>query len=275
MAGRPATVQEQILRYAAEHGGAIDLQLDGDELTRITKTGNLPAALHRLRQKRLLHTVQRGRYVLNTDRRPSRMPRLQALDPLAAVVLRRLDIPWFLSWHSALWHHSLIDQQASQLYVAVRRRKRTTEVGRARIRYVYLVEHKFFGFDSIIEFGANLKMATVEKALLDSFDHPRLAAPMPVVANALRTAWQIDRLDPDRLVSWALDFNSPALNRRLGFFMEFYDIPGYELLEAHLGRDWAVPLEPGGDLRGDLIAVNRRWRVAEDPTILVAARSQR
>ena len=41
----------------------------------------------------------------------------------------------------------------------------------------------------IQEFGETLHIATVEKAIVDSFDQPRLAAPIPVIANAMRTAW--------------------------------------------------------------------------------------
>lgn len=273
--GRPAAVQDEILKFAAEQGGVIDLQLHRDELVRRTQTTNLPAALHRLREKNLLHTIQRGRYLLNVDRRPSRRPRLEALDPLAEIILRRLEVDWYLSWHSALWHYGLIDQQASQLYVAVRGRKRPARVGRNRVRFVSVVERKFFSFEEIDDFGWPVQMAKPEKAIVDSFDHPRLVGPMPAVASALRAAWQMELIDPEVLVKTALDFKSYALNRRLGFFMDFYGIPGAEPLELRLGRDWAVPLAPGGRLDGEDLTINPRWRVAEDPVVLVAARSQR
>jgi predicted transcriptional regulator of viral defense system len=249
----------------------LDLKQDRDWLARLT--ADPESLVRRLREQGLLHTIQRGRYLVNTDARPSRRPRLDALDPLAAAILARLDVDYYLSWHSALWHHGLIDQQASRLFVAVKEaRKRPARVGIYDIRFVTLKAERFFGYETVDDFDVPLPMAEVEKALIDSFDRPELAAPVPVVANALRNAWQAALLDTDRLIDYAIQFGSKAVIRRVGFFMDLYDIPGSERLEPHIGRKSAMPLAPG---RVPPVPrrVNSRWLVYEDPAIVGPARS--
>lgn len=231
--------------------------------------------MYRMRKKGLAHQLQAGRYAINVHGEPSRFPILDSLEDLAPALLDRLGRDYFLSWHSALWHHGLIDQQAQRLLVAVPKQKRDAHIGRLHVHFVRPAARKFFGWE-VVEAGAvGLRVATIEKALLDSFDLPRYAAPVAIVAEALKISYREARLDPERLVSMALRFASPALNRRLGFFMDFYGIPGADPLLAHLGRDWAVALEPGGRVDVDETPVDRRWRVAQDPMILAAAERRR
>lgn len=244
----------------------LDLKQDRPWLEKLTPDPE--TLIRRLREQGLLHTIQRGRYLVNIEGRPSRRPRLDALDPLATAILARLDIEYYLSWHSALWHYGLIDQQASRLFVAVKEaRKRAARVGIYDIRFVSLTAKRFFGFDVVDDFDVPLPMAQVEKAIIDSFDRPQLAAPVPVVANALRNAWQAQILDVDRLVDYALQFDSKAVIRRLGFFMDLYEIPGNEKLEPHIGRKSAMPLAPGREPPKPR-RVNSRWLVYEDPAIV-------
>ena len=261
-------------RLRASERSFVDLHRDRQWLDDISDD---PVSLmYRMRKKGIVHQLQAGRYAINVHGEPSRFPILESLEDLAPALLDRLGHAYFLSWHSALWHHGLIDQQAQRLFVAVAKQKRGARIGRLEVRFVRLAERKFFGWETI-ETGGNgrLQVATIEKALLDSFDLPRYAGPVPIVAEAMRIAYREGRLDPERLVSMALCCDSPALNRRLGFFMDFYAIPGAEPLLAHLGRDWAVALEPGGRVDADETPVDRRWRVARDPMILAPAERRR
>jgi predicted transcriptional regulator of viral defense system len=250
---------------------AVDLRADSGALADFSAKPR--DMLYELARKGYVHRVQAGRYLISTQ--PSRRARLEALDPLAAVVLRRLSHEWYLSWHSALWHYGLIDQQASRLYVAVTARKRPARVGRSEVRFITVNERKFFGWETIEEFGQPTHMATVEKAIIDSFDQPRLAAPVSVIANAMRTAWREGILDPERLIADALRFNSPVLNRRLGFFMDLYEMPATDSLALHIGRKSAVPLAPGREPAAGTTRVSSRWLVFEDPAIIGAAEQLR
>jgi predicted transcriptional regulator of viral defense system len=258
-------------RLRDERRSVVDLKLDGAWLAALSR--NVPDSLHQMRRRGTLRTLQRGRYLIATGESIGHQPRvrLNELDPVADAVLRRLGIDYYLSWHSALWHYGLVDQQSRRIYVAATHRKRPVQLGMADVHFVSVTKRKFFGRERISDFEWPVWMATVEKALIDSFDRPRLAAPLPVVTNALKRAYRDDLLDPDRLVADALRFGSPTLNRRLGFFMDLYDIPGSAPLSAHLGRTYAVPLAPGREPVGEPPPVNRLWRVYEDPAIVGTA----
>jgi predicted transcriptional regulator of viral defense system len=275
--GRPNHAERLVLDYVTRKADrTLDLKLDAAgiaalALERSMRPIRLKSVVQRMQEKQLLHTLQRGRYVISPEQTPSRSPRLDELDVVADAVLRRLDMDYYVSWHSALWHYGLIDQQSRRIYVAVTKRKRPVTLGLASVRFVTVAERKFFGRTRVEDFEWPVWMATVEKALIDCLDQPRLAAPLPVVANALRDAYRNGLIDPERLVADALRFNSPNLNRRLGFFMDLYDIPGTEPLALRVGRTYAVPLAPGGKPDGERLPVNRRWRVYEDPAIIGTA----
>jgi predicted transcriptional regulator of viral defense system len=247
----------------------LDLQRDATWLDLITDSPK--DLVYRLRQKGVLHTVQRGRYVVNLDQSASRDPRLRALEPLAEAVLGRLDVPYYLSWHSALWHHGLVDQQSRQLYVAVTVRKRSATFNPWRIRFVTVRQRKFFGAEKVVVAGMPVWIASVEKAIIDSFDQPQLAAHPAIVANALHRAWTVGKLDADALVAEALRFGSPTLNRRLGFFMERFGIPDAEQLRLHIGKGYSVPLAPGWKEEVEDGYVDTRWGVVVDDELVYAA----
>jgi predicted transcriptional regulator of viral defense system len=253
-----------------EQRSVLDLQLDEAWLSPLAR--NVPDGIHRMRKRGTLRTLQRGRYLVATGSDADRSrPRLDDLDPVADAVLRRLDLDYYISWHSALWHYGLIDQQSRRIYVAVTKRKRPVKLGLGSVRFITVAERKFFGQVLAEEFEWPVWMASVEKALIDSFDRPQLAAPLPVVAHALERAYREGIVDPARLVAEAIRFESPNLNRRLGFFMDLYEIPGSEALALRVGRSYAVPLAPGRAPQGERPPVNRRWRVYEDPAIIGTA----
>jgi predicted transcriptional regulator of viral defense system len=273
--GRPNKSEPQVVGYLREKGEPVlDLQLDAAPFAAwVREQGDSPvelrSAVKRLRNKGLLHTVQRGRYVVNLDAQPSRGPLLDELDPLGEAVLRRLDgMRHYVSFHSALWRHGLIDQQSRTLFVAVDGRKRDVKFAQWQVRFVTLNEEHFFGWDER-ELGPNvLRMATVEKALLDSLYLPRLAGRVPVVVRAMARAWEGEQLDPERLIDYTIRFDRPSLSRRIGYFMELLGIPDADRLLPYTGRMWAVPLTPGSfPNAGQHTPVDSRWRVFENPRL--------
>jgi predicted transcriptional regulator of viral defense system len=282
MAGRPNIVEELVLRYVEEKPDPVlDLELDRPALERLSREVrgsefDLDSAVKRLTAKRYLHRLQNGRYVVRSE--PARSPRLWSLDPVAEAVLRRLDRDYYVSWHAALWHYGLIDQQSRRISVAIEKEhdgkewsKRAVHLGRSRIEFVRLSERKFFRRAvEVQELEWPVKFSTMSRALIDAFDRPDLVGPPPVVVEALRRAWLDKGLDPVEFVQDALELNSPTLNRRLGFFMELLEIPGAEPLALRTGRRYAEPLFPGRQPKGEL-EVDPRWRVYLDRGLISTA----
>jgi predicted transcriptional regulator of viral defense system len=275
--GRPNASQQVVIDYVLGKGERmLDRQLDSRAISELAAQRGLPnfdlaSTMKRLHDKDILHPLQYGRWVLSPDAQPTRTARLDDLDVVADAVLRRLGMEYYVSWHSALWHYGLIDQQSRRTYVAITHRKRPVTLGLASVRFVTVAERKFFGRTRVEDFEWPVWMATVEKALIDALDQPHLVAPLPVIANCLRAAHREGRLDPEQLVADAIRFDSPNLNRRLGFFMDLYDIPGTDPLALRVGRSSAVPLAPGRTPEGRRLPVSHRWRVYEDPAIIGTA----
>ena len=153
--------------------------------------------------------------------------------------------------------------------MAVSRRKRPATFGkRFSVRFITVSPEKLE--DSRVGRLGKIGIASVEKAILDSFDRPELAGGMVPVISALKTAHLIQNLNPNRLVRLAIKANHPMLNRRLGYVMDALGIPGTDPLTLHLGRKFAIPLTPGADL-SEKALYNSRWRLYEDPVLLFSA----
>jgi predicted transcriptional regulator of viral defense system len=274
---RPNLTEQVVLDYvSARPDRVLDRQLDDPSIQDLARSRgldrvDLSSVMKRMHAKDLIHPLQRGRWVVSPGALPSPTARLGDFDLVADAVLRRLDTDYYLSWHSALWHYGLIDQQSRRIYVAVTKRKRPVRLGLATVSFVTVTERKFFGSTRIEDLEWPVWMASIEKALVDSFDQPRLATPVPLIANALKGAHRRGLLDPELLVDAAVRFGSPTLNRRLGFFMDLYDIPGTDPLALRIGRAPAVPLAPGRKSGQVRPPVNPRWRVYEDPSIIGTA----
>ena len=220
-----------------------------------------------MRNRGVLHIVQRGRYVVNLDNVSTASPRVASMEQVAALVLRRLPhLDHYVSWHGALWHHGLIDQQSSIIRVAMREhRKRNVDVSGYEVRFVSVIDRHFFGAEEVSTPAGQLNVATVERAIIDGFARPQYTAPLAVVVDAMRDAWVRSMLDADRLIEMALRFGTrSASTRRLGFFMDLHGMP-YEGLLGHLGNKSAVPIMPGRNRTADERKVNARWRVFEEP----------
>jgi len=275
--GRPPIAQDAVIAFMeGKSDRVLDLKLDWAALQaaareRVGREISLRKAVERLVDSGHLHRLQAGRYAFTSD--SARSARLMDLDPVAEAILRRLEIPYYLSWHSALWYHGLVDQQSRRVYVAVDRRKREAKVGSGVVQFVFISgKDKFFGGEEVTDLEWPVNIARPEKAIIDGFDRPRYASSVPVVAEALRRGVAEGIVDPARLVDDALRFDSPHLNRRLGFFMDLFDLPGTEELALRTGRGPAIPLDARRRYaKGERPPASRRWQVLEDPGIVGTA----
>ena len=280
---RPATARHLLRDYLNAQGkrdperasNPFDLSLDGPELARFAsargrRAPDVGSLLRRMVAEGQAHRLQAGRYLVNPPGVLSPRPRLDDLEPVAGLVLRRLGHSYFLSWHTGLWHHGLIEQQSRTVLCAVTVRKRPVHLGAQTVRFVRIAQRKFFGFSRSDAYEAPVWIADLEKALLDSLES-HLAGPMPVVIAALDQAARTSALDPQRLVAYAIRMGGPVLNRRLGYFMEKLNIPGAAELQPHLGRKSAVTLQPGRAPQPGT-KVDPRWRVYEDDALITSAK---
>lgn len=265
---KASPLEARVIDHLRDSGqSSVDLKLDESWLSGISEDPNL--LVWRMAQKGLLHRIQNGRYVKSEPGSRSNSPVFNSLEWLPSAVLARLDREYYVSWQTALYHHRLIEQQPRVVFVAVTRRKRDTAIGPFELQFVTIAKRKFFGFDEIELPEGKACIADLEKSIIDALDQPKISAPVPLTIAGMAQAWRGGRLDPERLVSYAHRFDSPTLNRRLGFFMDHFEIPHAEELLGELGRGHAVPLRPGRPTSG--LEVDRKWRVAIDKRLLAVA----
>lgn len=270
--GRRLSPQESEVVSHLERAGksSLDFSVDREWLTGIS---NHPEVLvHRMAAKGLIHRIQTGRYVVSADPRPMEVPVFDSIEWLSTAVLGRFsDMEHYVSWQTALYHHRLIEQQPRTVFIAVTRRKRPATIGSFKLRFVTVTERKFFGYEQVKLRGGIANIADVEKTVIDALDRPELSAAVPLTVAGMVAAWREGRLDPEKLVAYALRFDTPTLNRRLGLFMDHFRIPDSGPLVHRLGRGYEVPLRPGGSTDG--LKVDPKWQVAVDRRLLQIAAS--
>jgi len=124
----------------------------------------------------------------------------------------------FFSFGTACTHHGLTDQVFSEVYLVTRARRRPQVVRGKRYIFVPVPEERFFGFTQLSVLGAPVRMANVERALIDALDRPRYAGGVGEVSGMVARA--------GRRVSWPalLDalrrFGESVLVQRLGYLLE-------------------------------------------------------
>lgn len=174
------------------------------------------ALLHRLKKKRWIERVSKGRYIFI----PSEYGYVERFPPLDTFAVgSQLVSPYYFSYSSANSHYGFSTQVSSVSYIA------TTKVIRTRVwrdttfQFVTLSPRKFFGFKEIQSNGVKVKIAEPEKALVDSIDKPRYSGDIEEVVRIVYHGFP--RIDPARLGEYALRMGSHSLCQRLGFIIDF------------------------------------------------------
>jgi predicted transcriptional regulator of viral defense system len=268
--GAPAHKREALKeKLRSDNRSVISLATDRPWLEEIT--AHPSQLLEDMARKGWAHRIQSGRYLVEVDAAsPQALPLVDELEPLVEAVLAGLGVPYYLSWHTALFHYGLVEQQSSTIFCGVPRRKTPVRFGRFAIRFVYSPAPAIFGNEPSIEFQQSVIFASPERALLDSLQRPDLAAPYPVLLAAFESAVQQKMLDPRRLVAYTVRLGSAALARRVGFLMDHYGLQGSEPLLDYIGARRRLEAFKPGDSRESGEA-EPKWRLRIPPRLILTA----
>jgi len=216
---------------------------------------------HRLVQKRWLERLRPGLFQLI----PADRGREGAGDtnPLAVGVL--LAAPSFYSFGTACTHHGFTEQVFAEAYVVCRTPRRPVNVRNVRFVFVSVAESRFFGFEDVDVLGAQIKMATKERALLDALDRPAYAGGIAEVSRIVakasaRISWPKLLRDLDR-------WQESAVVQRLGYLLDLHGVelaPGMRRrLLRHVAADSKLHLGPRATwgIHGSLA---RTWGIIEN-----------
>lgn len=216
------------------------------------EAGATRAAIQRLVRAGLVAPVSHGIYTIVERPEP-------AFDELLGVATApvRGELH-YVSWWAALAHHGLTEQDPLVVSVAVRARHRERFVGGARVRFIVQSKDRFYGYRASRSGGAPVKIASPEKAIIDSLDRPDLAGGLGEVVKALAS----NQYDMPALISTAQRYPSRATAQRLGYLVEALDLTAADaLLDRVVRAGPKVQLDLRGDAAGE---PHPRWWILDN-----------
>lgn len=170
-------------------------------------------------EKKWLERLKSGSYqVIPLEAGPKRVSEMNPY-----VIGSLLEEPYFFSYATANTHYGFSSQVYNTLFIALKRQRRPLSLRSAEIQFVALSETKFFGFKEAEIMGEKVQMAEPEKALLDSLDKPQYAGGVEEVISVWNKAK--GKIDSEKLVEYALRFETISLLQRFGFLSDFLKIP--------------------------------------------------
>jgi len=212
------------------------------------------AAIEGLASQGRLHRVRRGTYVL-VDQTGGL--RVGVLDLIAALTPK----PYLVTGGRALQFHELTDQHFRRVHVLGGAQLRPWSWRGDAVRYVRTERNLRVAATKTRRTPA--RIATPERALVDSLSHPRWGVTTSQAVQALDLLLAQDEAVADRLAGEVAGYENHALARRLGFMVT--RIAGRQAARVFLplrGASKAVtPLQPGAALQGPIDSL---WQVREN-----------
>jgi predicted transcriptional regulator of viral defense system len=212
------------------------------------------AAIATLERQGRVRPVRRGVYVLVDT---GGGIRLDVVDLVAALTPK----PYLVTAGRALQFHGLSDQHFRRVLVLVPTQLRRWTWRGDEVRYART--SRSLRGDASRTRKTRAQIATAERAIADSLDHPSWGVTLSQVVQAIATALDRDAASADRLAVEAAHAGSHALARRLGFIVS-------RLASTDAARPFlplrgegkaSTPLRVGGQAGGRIDPV---WRVREN-----------
>jgi predicted transcriptional regulator of viral defense system len=176
--------------------------------------------LHRLVRKGWLAPVVPGIYELI----PAERGEAAFVDTNPLALGSVLVEPYAFSYATAAFFYGLTTQASATVYLQTTTGKTRTIWAREKgYRVIAVPEQLFFGITKVNAYGSQVRMTEPEKAILDCLQQPETAGDIPEIAAML---WQgKGRLDWKKLVDYAGQFQSQMLAARLGYLLDYLEIP--------------------------------------------------
>ncbi len=173
--------------------------------------------LERLERKQYLERIKRGIYLYI----PLEYGYENRFTPMNSLVVGSVLVePYYFGYQTANRFHGFTTQFSPVTYICTTKTRRTHKWRSIRYKFVNLVQKKFFGYEKHLSDGCEIFIASPEKAVLDSIDKPDYCGGLSQVVAVVLNAFQRG-LDKEKLLSYAIRFDSNTLIQRLGYLVAF------------------------------------------------------
>jgi predicted transcriptional regulator of viral defense system len=127
----------------------------------------------------------------------------------------------YVSFEAALQYHGMYDQLQQTIRSVACKQYKTTEVGGSTYRFIKTREAYFYGWETVMIEGHQVKIATAEKALLDLLMFERTTYATDLVLETLRDQYQA--LDWDCMQE-QLARSTITIQRICGFLLDLVGV---------------------------------------------------
>ena len=166
---------------------------------------------------------------------------------------------YYLSYGSAFNLHQMVTQPQFIVYISSPRMMRSRTIQGTEFRFVRCKVDDLFGITEIwIDKNEKVHVSDLERTLLDGLKQPAYCGGFSEVAKGFSI--RREAIDPQKLIDYAIKLGVGAVNRRLGYLMELYNIGSrihWEFLQTTLTPTYQL-LDPELPAEGHHIA---KWRI--------------
>jgi len=227
--------------------------------------------LERLERKQYLERVKRGIYLYI----PLEYGYENRFPPMNSLVVGSVLVdPYYFGYQTANRFHGFTTRFSPVTYICTTRSRRTHKWRSIRYKFVNLVQKKFFGYEKYLSDGCEVFIACPEKAVLDSIDKSDYCGGLSQVVAVVLNAFERG-LDKEKLLDYAIRFDSNTLIQRLGYLVEVLYENNYldindsflesieGLLLENISNTFLGPVKPN-DRSG---SIDSRWSIIENVSI--------
>jgi len=173
------------------------------------------------------------------------------------------DAGYYIGYFSAMQIHSLTTQPIlkEQIVVYKQIKPSTLFVKEIPFQFIYHNGKHFFGNKKIwIDSFNRIQCSDLEKTIIDCLFKPEYAGGITGIAKAV---YKIkEKIDYQKILQYAKQFDSQAVIKRLGFLLELLEIKHFVIDELQrLRTNSVVLLEPSYPVNGKTIS---RWAIQQN-----------
>lgn len=137
----------------------------------------------------------------------------------------------FIAFGSAAEYHGLTTQVFPTVTMATTKRTGVREAPPVRIQYVHLNEENIVGFQNIST-GPNVKVATIERTLIDAIHRPDLCGGISDLIEIFQRGCK--RANIQKLLNYLPTYHSKSMLQRVGFMLESFGCEFTAAQESYL-----------------------------------------
>ncbi|OGT46077.1 MAG: hypothetical protein A3E82_08135 [Gammaproteobacteria bacterium RIFCSPHIGHO2_12_FULL_38_11] len=168
-------------------------------------------------------------------------------------------IQYYLSHGSAFDLHQMVTQPQLDIYVCSPRMMRPQNILGSQFHFVRCKTKDLFGITEMwVDKNEKVFVSDLERTLLDGLKQPGYCGGFSEVAKGFSI--KHDAIDPQKIIDYAMKLSVGAVNRRLGYLMELYNIGSrihWEFLQQTLTSTYQL-LDPELPSEGHHTA---KWRL--------------